>query len=156
THHVQSMRPGVTELGAEPVPGPDLEAALQRVVVRRAGTVELHDGADVGVLTIESPSRGRTYLVDVEHGAQLAAFAAHITDLEYRRAAQTLFHLQIVVKEVGGPEVLVDGVHVVVIGSVGLRYAASRIGVEIQAGAKRDSGEDGRAAGLDGIPVVGV
>ena len=129
---------------------------MQRVVVRRAGAVELHDGADVGVLSVESPGRIRAELIDVQHGAQLASFTAHVTDLEHCRTTQALLDLQVVVKEVGCAEILVDRVRVVSIRAVGLWYAACRVGVEIQAGAKRNSGENGGAACLDGVPVVSV
>src|SRR6476646_881160 len=84
---IQGMGPSIGELRAHPVPFPDLESALQSVVVRRTDAIELKDIAEI--LKVD------TARVDVRNDIQLASLAANITYLKDSRIPQGLFDLQV-------------------------------------------------------------
>src|SRR5437879_8340929 len=104
---------------------------LQSIVVRCANAIFLKDIAGIGELSGELTVR-----VDICHDVQLPPLAAHITDLDNRGVAETLFHLQAVVEKVGRAEVLVYRVR--------REYAAAaaRICRHIERGARRYVWED--------------
>src|SRR6266851_3186564 len=90
------------------MPCPEPQSGLQRVVVGGANAVELVHAPIVGEL------RGvLTELIDVQHDGELAAFTADIPNLpDCHPVTEALLDVQVVVKEVGGTEILVDGEHV--------------------------------------------
>src|SRR5262249_38107608 len=94
---IQSVRPGITELGSQSVPSTDPEARLQSVIVGGADAVEHQNGAEIGKCSI---------LVKVGDDVELASLAADITYLKNSRLAEAFLNLQIVVVEIRYAEVL--------------------------------------------------
>ncbi len=110
---VERVRPGVNELRSQSVPCTKAQGGLQGVVVGRADAVELVDAPVVRELALVRQCSIQERLIDVQHDRELTALAAHVTHLPNRHpVAEAFLDVQVVVKEVGCAEVLVDGEYV--------------------------------------------
>src|SRR6266576_2309159 len=109
---------------------------LQRVVIRCANTILLKDVACVGELPGERADSVCVGWVYIEHDIQLASFAAYVAQLDDRRVAQALFHLETIVVKIWSPEILAHGIR--------RECAAAAVWVcgRVERGARRHVAED--------------
>src|SRR5713226_9634540 len=87
------------------MPGPKSIDCLESIVIGCANTILLKDVA--GIRELQGELAVRVY---IGHDVQLATLAAYVAELDDRRMAQALFHLETIVVKIRSAEILVDRV----------------------------------------------
>src|SRR6266404_3839703 len=122
--------------------------SLESIVIGCADTIFLKDVAGVGELSGERADSVCVGRVDIEHDIQLASFAAYVAELDDRRVAQALFHLETIVVKIRSAEILVDGICRESAG------AAVWIRRGVESGARRHIAENRGSSRLHALPVI--
>src|SRR5712675_50490 len=110
--------------------------SLESIVIGCANTILLKNVACVGELPGERTDPVCVGWVYIEHDIQLAAFTAYVAELNDRRVAQALFHLETIVVKIRSAEILAHGIR------RECAAAAVRVCGRVESGARRHVAED--------------